>query len=718
MNKSFIDEVRNIIISNLADEKFGVRELASLLNLSSSQTLRKVNAATGKSVNQYIRELRLEKAANLLKETDNNVSEIAYQVGFNSASYFNKAFSKYFGVTPGEYKTSNISLIEINAQKREVHSLNNARVKKLVYVFIATFLAVFSYFLINKYTSNKNQIPKSIAVLPFKDFSPEDNQWFSDGVSDNILHSLAQMNNLTVISYTSSSTYRDSDKKIPVIAKELGVSYVLEGSVTHIDDKIKIIVQLIDANDKHIWSGEYNESFDDLIVVQNNVAYEVMKQLQITLSPQEKVILTKFPTENMEAYSLFLKGRLVDNSRKKEDLWKSIEFNKQAIKLDPKFAEAHAEIAHAYRQLSRYHGFSAINAFDGIELAHKYVDSALYINPNTYRAWAVKAALSQYIDWDKTTEYYEKALALNPNDPLTHIECALNYQLRPNPDIKKCLEQLDIAKQLDPISPLQAMGYLRALIYNNKTEEAKIFLKNNAFQLNDFLIRTFEYKIIAYENKDWTKVISYLKDKENKDSDNDLYYSELAYASNAILNDNHTAVEYMKKARKIDSLKLVNVLPYINMLIEDKQFKEAYQFMQLENFKSSLNKRFQLNSLWYYYYLKGDSEKTLEVSKDSLLTNDYLIQALTYAKLGNRKKVDSINKKYPYGTGVLLMWRANRAIIHAVLKDKDSMYYYLEQSRFDDNVLYTNARSEFDPYRHEARYNAFLRTNYLPVPKD
>ncbi|MEJ2113742.1 MAG: hypothetical protein P8X62_08660, partial [Flavobacteriaceae bacterium] len=303
---------------------------------------------------------------------------------------------------------------------------------------------VLGYFLINNFTLNKNQLTNSIAVLPFKDFSPVDNQWFSDGVSDNILHSFSQMKNLSVISFTSSSTYRNSDKKIPEIAKELGVSYILEGSVTLLEDKIKIIIQLIDAKDKHVWSKEYYETFDDIISIQNNIAQQVMNQLQITLSPREKVVLTKYPTENMEAYSLFLKGKLVDNSRSTEDLSNNIELNKEAVALDPNFAEAYAEIAHSYWQLSRYHAFRAINAFEGIELAHKYADSALHINQNTYRAWGVKAALSEYINWDKANEYYKKALELNPNDALTHIQYALYFQLRPYPDIKKYLEHLTI----------------------------------------------------------------------------------------------------------------------------------------------------------------------------------------------------------------------------------------------------------------------------------
>ena len=101
MNQKFIDQLHSIVLTNISDENFGVRKLSELLGLSPSQTLRKTKAASGKSVNQYIRELRLEKGSELLKETDKSIAEISYQVGFSSASYFNKTFRKYYDVTPG-----------------------------------------------------------------------------------------------------------------------------------------------------------------------------------------------------------------------------------------------------------------------------------------------------------------------------------------------------------------------------------------------------------------------------------------------------------------------------------------------------------------------------------------------------------------------------------------------------------------------------------------
>jgi TolB-like protein/AraC-like DNA-binding protein len=286
-------------MSNISEKNFGAQDVASQLGLSSSQTLRKVKAVTGKSVNQYIRELRLEKAVQLIKKTDLTMAEISYQVGFGSHSYFNNTFVKYYGITPGEYKAKNIRLSELAIKAIKKKHRETSIKMKVFYPVVIVLVFVIGYLLINPSSSKKTVFSNSIAVLPFKALNHEDSQWIADGVSDNIIYTLTQMKDLAVISFTSSSTYRNTDKKIPQIADELGVSYILEGSVTSYGNKIKIIVQLIDSNDQHIWSKEYNESFDDVITVQNNVAKEVMKQLKLTLHTSED-ILNKYSTKSFK----------------------------------------------------------------------------------------------------------------------------------------------------------------------------------------------------------------------------------------------------------------------------------------------------------------------------------------------------------------------------------------------------------------------------------
>ncbi|WP_157418004.1 helix-turn-helix domain-containing protein [Aequorivita capsosiphonis] len=342
MSKKFIEKAHGIVMSNLSEENFGASSLASMLGLSTSQTLRRIKAATGKSANIYIRDIRLKEAARLIQETELSFAEISYQVGFNSASYFSKTFSKYYGITPGEFKIRKLSSEELDTIKPKQTLRSFITSKSTLYIGIVFLALLVGYFIVNDIAAKNNSLPNSIAVLPFKDLSQQDNQWFCDGVSENILHSLAQIKDVTVTSFTSSSTYRNSEKRIPEIAKELGVSYILEGSVVLHDNKTKIIVQLIDRNDNYIWSKEYSDDFNNIIDIQNNVAQEVLSQFKTILTPIEEQTLNAYPTKNMEAYALHLEGSLINESRKFEDLEKNIENNKKAIALDSNFVEAYA----------------------------------------------------------------------------------------------------------------------------------------------------------------------------------------------------------------------------------------------------------------------------------------------------------------------------------------------------------------------------------------
>ena len=166
MEKSFIDKVHDIAMSNISDENFGVKKLASLIGLSPSQTLKKVRSITGKSVNQYIRELRLSKAASLLKETDITIAEIAYKVGFSSQSYFNKVFRKRYGITPGDYK----SQIENDPESKIDVVQNQSKFqKKIILPVLIIVMLIIGYVIIDKLLIQKiNDQPPSIAVLPFK----------------------------------------------------------------------------------------------------------------------------------------------------------------------------------------------------------------------------------------------------------------------------------------------------------------------------------------------------------------------------------------------------------------------------------------------------------------------------------------------------------------------------------------------------------------------
>lgn len=707
MNQKFIDQVRTIVVKNISDENFGVSELSSLLGLSPSQTLRKIKAASGKSVNQYIREIRLEKAAKLLEETSQSIAEVSCQVGFSSASYFNKSFRKYYNVTPGEYKTRSINLVK----KKK----GSSKIKVFFTIFLVLLLVII-YLGTNTFISKNTPLNNSIAVLPFKDFSPKNNQWLSDGVSDNILHSLAQMEKMKVISFTSSSTFRNTDKKIPEIAKELGVSYILEGSVKLVNDRIQIITQLINANDEHIWSKEYEENAEDIIKVQNNVAEEIIKQLEITLSPNEEKKLDKYPTQNMEAYNLYLKGHLENDSRKFEDIEQNIVFNKQAISLDSSFVEAYEELAMSYYLLSKT-GINLVMKYDGLESRENsryYAEKAIQINTNANRAWLVKAMLMHHKDWDLSKEYHKKAIALNPNDALAHTMYAEYFLYNPKPNVKKYLDQLIIAQRVNPLSSVLAKNFASALIINNQFEKAEKYLEEHKFLFSEIDFIKLESKLIAYKNKDWNQIIPFLNSKIEKDPNNASLYNMLGDAYDGIKNNDSVAVIYHKKAYELDSTNYRILQDYSYLLAESKMSNEFFKIKESANYKSILSKPKQLNQLWFLYYHQEEYHKALEIA-DRYLSSRYTTKVWTHAQLGDRKKVDSISKKLYWGTGQDKYWRTFRAFTHAILKNRDSMYFYLENARFDGTTMLVNSRREFDPYRNEDRFKAVLKANYLPV---
>lgn len=709
MDKGFIDRVHNIVMANITNEKFGAANLASLIGLSTSQTLRKVRAITGKSVNQYIREVRLSIAAKLIEETDLTAAEIAYKVGFDSQSYFNKTFSRRYGITPGEYKIQNKTLSGLASKNPQKENSNIVSKKNALYLITIAMLFVVGYFIINNASFSKNESKKkSIAVLPFKDMSQENTQWFCDGVTDNILTNLSQINGLTVISRTSSNTYKGTNKKISEIAKELNVTFIIEGSVTIYDDKVKIIIQLINANDEHIWSKEYNDNFEDIFTIQQNVAKQIAEQLKINLSLEVEKQIVYISTDNLEAYELFLKGKSIINHNSPEDKDRGIDLIKRSIALDSSFAEAYEEVAFAL-------SYSMI----GMDLnkANKYVNKALKLNPQLARAYTTKGLI---LHWEnertKAGEYFNKAVKLNPNDPRAHHLLAVYYNsFEESKDIEKSFYHIKMARKLDPFSEMILYREMGILVDNNKLDEAETIYDESSYLFgNEFITFLDNYflkariKLEALNKKDWTVAIKGFHNAIEKDSTNSFLFYELGHAYNDILNEDINYAKYCKLAYEMDSTVWVNANSYYYSLVWSKKFNEANELSQNENFKSFFNERQKLKQLFYYHYRNENFKKTQKILLDSLMSKSFLERAINFAQLGDKENLNKILKK-----DVLI--NVDKAFIFAILNEKDSMYFYMEGEKDIFHIKHINSRFEFDPYRKEERYKAFLKKNYLPI---
>ncbi|MEN8126025.1 MAG: helix-turn-helix domain-containing protein [Bacteroidota bacterium] len=496
MENTIIDKIRQIILDHLDDEKFDVNQLASEIGWSKSHTFRKVRSITGISANQFIKETRLQEAAKLILNSDHNVSEISYKVGFSSPSYFNKCFSKYYGVTPGEYKEGNKKKPPVNDFDL---TLSRSRIKKFQYIFyvLGTVLLIVGIFSVIK--SKDNPREKSIAVLYFDDHSPDsDIQWFCNGLTEEIIEKLAGIKKLMVTSRTSVKQFRNSDIPIYEIAKTLDVDYILESSVSKskYSDSVRIITQLINLEDKHVWSNTYNESIENSLKLQNDVSKRIAKQLNITLSPDEVKNIEKYPTDNKEAYNLFLQAEYQKSLFNKKAFDKALPLYEKVVALDSNFVEAYMGLSEIWQigglVWGLYDEQEAWKNSKQLLLKARSIDS---INDQL----EYKLHLGYfYYEWDfeAMEKYYQKRL-LKPNyDNITGV--LLDYAIKTGRYNEAFLINERYIKRFPKISHLYAFKAEILMFLDKKDTALEILERYNSLFSDDFYYLRGSTKLYFY----------------------------------------------------------------------------------------------------------------------------------------------------------------------------------------------------------------------------
>jgi TolB-like protein len=296
---------------------------------------------------------------------------------------------------------------------------------------------------------------KSIAVLPFSNFSPDkDNEFFADGLHDEVITALAKIHDLKVISRTSVMAYKNEDgRNLRKIAAELGVATVLEGSVQRVGTKVHLNVQLIDARtDEHLWADSYTKDLTDVFSVQSDLAAAVTSALKATLSSEEKSLLVRRPTENQEAYDLFLRARILDQNlgptASREDYERSISLYKQAAAKDPAFALPHV-------QASILHGtmywFAVLDATpERRAMAQAEMETARLLAPGAPETLLAQGSFDYTClnNWAKALAEYRAAEALLPNDAQVQYRIAMAH--RRLGQWPEALERLERSAALNP----------------------------------------------------------------------------------------------------------------------------------------------------------------------------------------------------------------------------------------------------------------------------
>jgi len=329
----------------------------------------------------------------------------------------------------------------------------NRKTKVIAGSAIALALVIFSLLLVPEMFDSRNDLEKSIAVLPFRnDSSDEENLYFINGTMEAILLNLSKVEDLRVISRTSVEQYRHTTKSVRQIAKELDVNFILEGSGQKYGDDIKLNVQLLDAvNDRNIWSRPYEKKMHDIYLIQGEIAKDIAAELRAALSPEEISKIDRKPTENIEAYNLYLKGRHFLNRRTEDDLKKSIIYFEQAIDLDTTFAQAYTSLAETYIVLGEWTYSQPDEVFPKAE---KAVARAIKLDDGLAEAHNAMAAIKRDYKWDwKGAEAeYLKAIKLNPRYPTTYQWYAEFLSIMGRNS--EAIENLKQAQELDPLSPI------------------------------------------------------------------------------------------------------------------------------------------------------------------------------------------------------------------------------------------------------------------------
>jgi len=560
----------------------------------------------------------------------------------------------------------------------------------------------------------------SIAVLPFTNMSDDaSNEWFSIGVTEDILSHLSKIQGLRVISRTSVMQYKDTEKSIPEIARELNVAYVVEGSVRRQADQVLITAQLINADDEHVWADNYDETLLDAFKIQQEVSRRIVNQFRVYISPEEEDALSTPTTTNALALELFSKGRAIADERTKESLERSIELYEEATRLDAQFAEAYAEIANSYMLLNTYGNMP----WEEAEMkANVYVEKAIKIDSNISRPYSVRAFIYLGNDWEKARINFEKAIEINPNDATAHHHFAIFWRDKPDhneEDAQRFLEEITKAHELDPLSyPINQTKYL-ALLANRQFDEAKAFYEKTKYLYKKDDLVLFEALYNSGRKNDLTELINAYENGLRDDPQNQQYMYRLRTFYRGIMRDGSTSRSYSKRIAALGNNPSIYMMDSVYLLYGNKQFKAAEKLLNDSTVLTLLNPFEKIITKVDFFAFQNKFEEALQAVEGlkPMNTNDYFYnKAWIHAKQRDTSMTFQVMRDTQFRPTV-----NHKAYIFMNLYMTDSLYHYLQKITKDGRLIRKyirlaaiNGSLEIEPYRQDPRYIQFLKDNGFP----
>ena len=659
--KEFLGQLTAIITANISNEQFGVSELADQMNMSRSNLLRKVKRETDISVSQLISQVRLTKAMELLKTTSANVSEVSHQVGFGSTSYFIKCFREHYGYPPGEVgrRDSEAAADPIKVISRKT-SLPPSRRAAIITLSVAIMVAIAIGLFYFKSSNGSRFLEKSIAVLPFiNDSNDSTNVYLINGLMESTLNNLYQIKELSVISRTSAEKYRNTTKSIPEMSRELNANYFVEGSGQKIGDNIVLNIQLIEGpTDKHLWAKQYRKETRDIFELQQEIAKDIAKEIQVIITPEEEERIRKKATESVVAYDYFLKGRELFYLSTGESLEKSIPYFKKAIQEDNSFALAYANAAKVYYYL------------DLVQSEKKYgseinscAENAMKYDPNLSESLIAKAlSYAQSNEYVTAVEYLEKSLEENSNPGLAvhFLSEFYNWHV---PNTAKYLEYALMGVKLDISS------------HDSTTTSFKYLHLSNALMQAGFVDEALKYidKSLSYDSANTISAYAgiWFRFAKNKEKEQ--------------------AIEQLVKAYKQDTTRI------------DVTYELARLYYLFRDFDNA-----------YKYFKRGID--LAESRQLNIFGNESLKAAIVFEKKGMKEKSAELLKSYKaYADNDKSIYKnINLAVYYSYLGDVPKTIKHLRSFSEEENyaywVLWHDMDIAFDPVRDNPEFQKIMRS--------
>ncbi len=624
----FLTKLTEIVEANLTNPQFGVSLLAKEMGMSRSNLHRKVNEISKITVSQFINQVRLKKAKEILQHSSETVSDVAYKVGFNNVSYFIKCFHKYYGYSPGEVGNRQEETEELShfGEKR-------IRLRTILISTISTVIIVVVFiFIFKPFQFQQKGLKKTIAILPAQNFETFDSIAI-DGILQNTRDNLCRIKDIEkVVPWISVLQYKNTLKPAPEIAKELGINYLVKPRVWMSDNKIYLSVTLIEGlRDKTLSIPVYEIDSNNITTIHQDILRDIAEEIDISITPAEKVNIDKLITANKKARNYYWEGIDIINLWRygeKADLNEAVTCFENAIKYDNEFALAYAQLARTYHNID-YHLAEKIH----LSLIEEYADKALLYDSELDMSWIAKA-LFYYLkqEYEFAVQLLEKAIRYNPKSELAIYRLTVIYA-HFYPNTERSLEYALLAKKLNiTFSNSVEQSFLcrrlcQAFRYSGFLTEAEEYI-NESLELNPENVGALVEKanLLTEMTGKYEEAREILVELFKKDSSNLWVIRHLALTC-YLKRDFEDAYKYYKKfAEMLETKQLVRNpgdycrIGFVFHKMGMEQESEEY-FIKFENLNSSNN------YLKYakYYSFRNDTVKAFECLKLFSEQNNYPI---------------------------------------------------------------------------------------------